>query len=149
MKLRKTRALMFKKVVQKQMARHYSSLTRPVLSALHHQRPSPAVGHRCLSSSSNSNNSSNRNEEGSNNNANEQDRLFPVYMHHVSKVVLQHLQDSRAGWLMEQGLHKGLQIRSNGTFVLNFPRDEEGKNNGGKIWYVDLLKRILYVFCIF
>ena len=61
------------------------------------------------------------------------DRVFPVYMHHVSKIVLQHLQDSRAGWLIEQGLDSGLQIKSNGTFLLHFPATQDG-SAGGKIW---------------
>lgn len=58
--------------------------------------------------------------------------LFPVYVHHVSKIVLQHLQDSRAGWLAEQGLNTGLNIKSNGTFVLKFPSHYGA--DSGKIW---------------
>ncbi|CAB9510599.1 DIS3 mitotic control homolog [Seminavis robusta] len=60
------------------------------------------------------------------------DRIFPVYVHHVSKVVLKHLQDSRSNWLVEQGLDKGLHVNSNGTFMLTFPPTEKG--SGGKLW---------------
>ena len=66
--------------------------------------------------------------------------VFPVYTHHVSKIVLQHLQDARAGWLVEQGLASGLQIKSNGTFLLHFPTRSDG-GDGGKIWYVTFLWR--------
>lgn len=62
----------------------------------------------------------------------EDDRIFPVYMHHVSTVVLQHLQDSRADWLVAQGLHQGLQVKSNGTFCLTFPAPKG--RDAGKIW---------------
>ena len=62
----------------------------------------------------------------------EDDRIFPVYVHPVSKVVLQHLQDVRYGWLCEQGLNGGLQIKSNGTFLLKYP-GRKGSDQG-KIW---------------
>jgi len=64
----------------------------------------------------------------------EDDRVFPVYMHHVSTIVLQHLQDARADWLVTQGLQQGLQVKSNGTFCLNFPAPKG--RDAGKIWYV-------------
>jgi hypothetical protein len=42
-------------------------------------------------------------------------------------VALEHLQDNRSDWLVERGLDRNLKIRSNGTFLLNFPEY-------GRIW---------------
>jgi len=72
--------------------------------------------------------------------------LSVVYVHHVSKLVLQHLQNARGGWLVEQGLDKGLHIKPNGTFVLHFPAN--GTDDGGKIWYV-FIKDFRFICCIF
>jgi hypothetical protein len=58
--------------------------------------------------------------------------FFPVYVHHVSKVTLEYLQNGKSDWLIEKGLDRGLQINSNGTFVLNFP-SKKGFD-AGKIW---------------
>ena len=62
----------------------------------------------------------------------EEDKIFPVYIHHVSKIVLQHLQDAQGEWLTRQGLDRGLHIKSNGTFLLNFPARQG--YDAGKIW---------------
>jgi hypothetical protein len=59
--------------------------------------------------------------------------LSPVYVHHVSKTVLQYLQEFRADWLTEQGLDRGLCLNSNGTFVLQFP--SRRGFDAGQIWY--------------
>ena len=75
------------------------------------------------------------NEEPQSSQSSQHSDVFPVYTHHVSKIVLQHLQDARAGWLVEQGLASGLQIKANGTFLLHFPSRSDG-GDGGKIWYV-------------
>jgi hypothetical protein len=58
--------------------------------------------------------------------------FFPVYVHHVSKVALQHLQESRSQWLLETGLDRGLHVNSNGTFVINFPARKGF--DAGRIW---------------
>ena len=58
----------------------------------------------------------------------------PVYVHHVSKLVLEHLQQNRSEWLLEKGLDRGLQINKNGTFVLSFPARKGFVS--GRIWYV-------------
>ena len=47
--------------------------------------------------------------------------LRTVYVHHVTKVVLQHLQETKSDWLVQQGLDTGLRLNSNGTAVLRFP----------------------------
>ena len=62
----------------------------------------------------------------------EDERILPVYVHHVSKIVLQHLQGSRSRWIVDQGLDRGLHIKSNGTFLLRFPA-RKGYDSG-KIW---------------
>eukprot|EP00977_Amphora_coffeiformis_P003959 scaffold793_cov161-Amphora_coffeaeformis.AAC.11 len=58
-----------------------------------------------------------------------------IYVHHVTKIVLQHLQETKADWLVRQGLDRGLRLKSNGTAVLQFP-PKQGFDSGGRIWYV-------------
>jgi hypothetical protein len=58
-----------------------------------------------------------------------------VYVHQVSKTVLQHLQDRRSEWLVANGLDKRLHVNANGTFVLKFPPSRPGMDSG-RIWYV-------------
>jgi hypothetical protein len=49
-------------------------------------------------------------------------KFHPVYVHHVSRVALEHLQSpSQCDWLIEKGLHRHLNIHPNGTFTLTFP----------------------------
>jgi hypothetical protein len=57
--------------------------------------------------------------------------FFPVYVHHVSKVVLQHLTANQSDWLVEKGLDRGLKLHPDGTFVLNF--SHKGFD-AGRIW---------------
>jgi hypothetical protein len=61
--------------------------------------------------------------------------FFPVYVHHVSKITLQHLTANQSDWLVETGLDRGLKLNPNGTFVLNFPARKGF--DAGRIWYVD------------
>ena len=56
----------------------------------------------------------------------------PVYVHHVSKIALEHLQEHRSEWLISKGLHRRLHINPNGTFVLTFPTKKG--HDAGKIW---------------
>jgi hypothetical protein len=58
--------------------------------------------------------------------------FYPVYVHHVSKIALEHLQGTRADWVVQQGLDSGLTINPNGTFVLIFPT-QHGQESG-RIW---------------
>ena len=53
--------------------------------------------------------------------------FHPIYVHHVSRVALEHLQNHRSDWLVARGLDRNLKIRNNGTFLLNFPEY-------GRIW---------------
>jgi hypothetical protein len=48
-------------------------------------------------------------------------RFRPVYVHHVSRVALQHLQDRQHEWLTGRGLDRGLVVRPDGTFLMNYP----------------------------
>ena len=64
--------------------------------------------------------------------SNQAKNFFPVYVHHVSKIVLEHLQESRADWLIERGLDRGLYINPNGTFAMHFPA-RKGFDSG-RIW---------------
>eukprot|EP00980_Cylindrotheca_fusiformis_P004113 scaffold894_cov153-Cylindrotheca_fusiformis.AAC.9 len=61
--------------------------------------------------------------------------FYPVYVHHVSKTALEHLQRKQATWLIKQGLDRGLHINPNGTFSLTFP-SRQGFD-AGRIWYDD------------
>ena len=58
--------------------------------------------------------------------------ISPVYVHHVSKIVLEHLQKSHSDWLVERGLDRGLHLAANGTFVLHFP--SRPGFDAGRIW---------------
>lgn len=60
--------------------------------------------------------------------------LAPVYVHHISKTVLQHLQSECYEWLQQTGLNRGLRLNANGTFVLQFP--ERKGHDEGRIWCV-------------
>jgi hypothetical protein len=59
----------------------------------------------------------------------EQEQNFhPIYVHHVSRIVLEHLQNNQHDWLMKYGLDRNLSLRANGTFLLKF------RDNGGRVW---------------
>jgi hypothetical protein len=60
-------------------------------------------------------------------------RVYPVYMHHVSQTVLAHLQQNHSDWIIENGLDRGLHINSNGTFVLQYPPTHYNVDPG-RIW---------------
>jgi hypothetical protein len=58
--------------------------------------------------------------------------FYPVYVHHVSKIALEHLQTSRSDWVVEKGLYRGLHINPNGTFSMSFPARKGF--DAGRIW---------------
>jgi hypothetical protein len=60
--------------------------------------------------------------------------FVPVYVHHVSKIALQHLTANQSDWLVEKGLDRGLKLHPIGTFVLNFPARKGF--DAGRIWCV-------------
>lgn len=57
-------------------------------------------------------------------------KFCPVYVHHLSKNILEHLQNNHAQWILDRGLDKGLKLNPDGTFVLQFP----GQKENGRIW---------------
>jgi hypothetical protein len=59
--------------------------------------------------------------------------FYPVYVHHLSQIALEHLQNHHSDWVVQMGLDRGLRINQDGTFVLQFPETEEGYD-GGRIW---------------
>lgn len=70
--------------------------------------------------------------------------FYPVYVHHVSKIALQHLQEKRSDWLIGSGLNRGLHISPNGTFIMSFPA-KKGFDSG-RIWCVFSQDSKLFVF---
>jgi hypothetical protein len=56
----------------------------------------------------------------------------PVFIHDVSKIALDHLQEKLSDWVTEKGLDDGLHINPNGTFTMNFPA-RKGFDSG-RIW---------------
>mmetsp|Transcript_16741 Transcript_16741/g.25297 ORF Transcript_16741/g.25297 Transcript_16741/m.25297 type:complete len:157 (-) Transcript_16741:253-723(-) len=59
--------------------------------------------------------------------------LYPVYTHFLSKSILEHLQNEKSDWVRSHGLQYGLNLNSNGTFVLRFP-PSNGQRETGHIW---------------
>jgi hypothetical protein len=55
-------------------------------------------------------------------------RFYPVYVHHLSKVALEHLQNEHADWIVQNKLETGLRLNPDGTFVIHFP------SRNGRIW---------------
>mmetsp|Transcript_31610 Transcript_31610/g.52169 ORF Transcript_31610/g.52169 Transcript_31610/m.52169 type:complete len:155 (-) Transcript_31610:209-673(-) len=60
-------------------------------------------------------------------------KFSPVYVHHLSKIVLEHLQNNYSGWIVNRRLEKGLKLNPDGTFVLRFPASI-GRKDNGRIW---------------
>jgi hypothetical protein len=60
--------------------------------------------------------------------------FYPVYVHHLSKVALEHLQNSCADWVEKHGLSSGLKLNPDGTFVLKFPTMNKLRKDNGRIW---------------
>ena len=55
----------------------------------------------------------------------------PVYVHQVSKTVLEHLQLHCHDWIRQEGLEQGLRIHANGTFSLQYPALKTTNGAGG------------------
>lgn len=43
------------------------------------------------------------------------------YVHPLSQLVLEHLQNSRSDWVIGNGLDAGLKVFRDGTFLIRFP----------------------------
>jgi len=63
-----------------------------------------------------------------------------AYVHPLSQIILEHLQQSRSDWVSQVGLDKGgLTLHKDGTFVLKFPTSGGREISGDaistdKIW---------------
>ena len=53
------------------------------------------------------------------------------YVHPLSQLVLEHLQTTRSDWVERNGLDRGLELQSDGTFILKFPSYDEDR---ARIW---------------
>lgn len=60
-------------------------------------------------------------------------KFSPVYVHHLSTVVLEHLQNNHSEWIVQKKLETGLKLNPDGTFVLQFP-SSGGRKENGRIW---------------
>jgi hypothetical protein len=58
----------------------------------------------------------------------EERHFYPVYVHHLSKVALEYMQNEQSQWIVEHKLEKGLRLNPDGTFVIHFPAQN------GRIW---------------
>jgi hypothetical protein len=55
-----------------------------------------------------------------------------VYVHPLSQIILEHLQNSHHDFIMRQGLHTSLTLHRDGSFELKFPAQTEEKVH--RIW---------------
>ena len=55
-------------------------------------------------------------------------RFHPVYVHHLSKVALEHLQNQQYEFVAQHKLETGLRFNPDGTFVIHF------QSHDGRIW---------------
>ena len=58
------------------------------------------------------------------------------YVHPLSQLVLEYLQTEQSNWIEKHGLHTGLQVEDDGTFVIKFPSYDKDM---ARIWCVGLL----------
>jgi len=58
-----------------------------------------------------------------------------AYVHPLSQIVLEHLQNSCSEWVSKVGLDKGgLTLNKDGTFLLKFPTGSGESGTKGEIW---------------
>eukprot|EP00934_Nitzschia_sp_Nitz4_P007244 Nitzschia sp. Nitz4//scaffold130_size63480//17043//17606//NITZ4_006243-RA/size63480-processed-gene-0.78-mRNA-1//1//CDS//3329535171//7234//frame0 len=64
-----------------------------------------------------------------------------IYVHPLSQLVLEYLQDSHTDWVHSHGLHSSLSFQRDGSFQLRFPPDLTTPN--ARIWttYDDAAKK--------
>ena len=60
------------------------------------------------------------------------------YVHPLSQLVLEYLQAEQSTWIEKHGLHQGLQVNEDGTFLIKFPSYDKDK---ARIWYVRLFSK--------
>ena len=61
-----------------------------------------------------------------------------VYVHPLSQIILEHLQDEQSDWILQKGLERSLNIHRDGSFELHFssPSSSSSDNDekGDRIW---------------
>jgi hypothetical protein len=53
------------------------------------------------------------------------------YVHPLSQLVLEYLQNDRSDWIVSHGLDRGLTVHRDGTFLIKFPSYEKDMS---RIW---------------
>ena len=76
------------------------------------------------------------------------------YIHPLSQIVLEHLQNHHSEWVQSRGLDKGLKLNKDGTFVLRFPQankaddDKVDTAKQGSIWTMYAVEESKHYLCI-
>lgn len=65
------------------------------------------------------------------------------YVHPLSQLVLEYLQTEQSNWIEKHGLHQGLQVKEDGTFVIKFPSYDKDM---ARIWCVVGLFNSIFSF---
>ena len=76
------------------------------------------------------------------------------YIHPLSQIVLEHLQNHHSEWVQSRGLDKGLKLNKDGTFVLRFPQNDKPVDGNvdtakqGSIWTMYTPEESKHYLCI-
>ena len=76
------------------------------------------------------------------------------YIHPLSQIVLEHLQNHHSEWVQSRGLDKGLELKKDGTFILRFPLvekvddDSVDTSKGSSIWTMFAAEESKHYLCI-
>ena len=61
-----------------------------------------------------------------------------VYVHPLSQIILEHLQDEQSDWILQKGLERSLNIHRDGSFELHFSSSSSSSSDndekGDRIW---------------
>mmetsp|Transcript_10032 Transcript_10032/g.14948 ORF Transcript_10032/g.14948 Transcript_10032/m.14948 type:complete len:186 (-) Transcript_10032:1885-2442(-) len=127
------RALRSSFLISRPCAQNYLMNSSPLLPSypLHHE-------HTLRSSSSSTSSSSFTKTE---------------YIHPLSQIVLEHLQNHHSEWVQSRGLDKGLELKKDGTFILRFPQttkadDDSADATKGSIWTMYEAEESKHYLCI-
>ena len=75
------------------------------------------------------------------------------YIHPLSQIVLEHLQNHHSEWVQSRGLDKGLELKKDGTFILRFPQvdkadDDSVDTSKGSIWTMFEAEESKHYLCV-
>mmetsp|Transcript_21731 Transcript_21731/g.31096 ORF Transcript_21731/g.31096 Transcript_21731/m.31096 type:complete len:189 (-) Transcript_21731:200-766(-) len=75
------------------------------------------------------------------------------YIHPLSQIVLEHLQNHHSEWVQNKGLDQGLELKKDGTFILRFPQaantdDDSVNSSRGSIWTMYEAEESKHYLCI-